>query len=102
MRLAPSEPGAGVKVTKQEFVTETGREQVPPEENVPALELVKVTVPPGRRAVPESVSATVAVQVEAELTGTEDGEQTTAVPEVRLVPVTVSVPADPLWSVSPP
>ena len=66
------------------------------------MELVKVTVPPGRRAVPESVSATVAVQVEGELTGTEDGEQTTVVPEVRLVAVTVSAPEEPLWSPSPP
>ena len=78
-----------------------GRVQVPPEENVPALELVKPTVPPGRRPVPVSVSVTVAVQLEAELTGTEAGEQVSVVPEVRLVPVTVSLPADPLWSVSP-
>jgi hypothetical protein len=88
-------------VREQESVPEIGRVQVPPEENVPALELVKVTVPPGRRAVPESVSDTVAVQVEAEFTGTLEGEQVTEVPEVRLVAVTVSVPADPLWSVSP-
>src|SRR5437762_1833755 len=101
MRLAPSEPAAGVYLPDPVLVPEAGREQVPPEENVPALELEKVTVPPGRRAVPESVSATVAVQVEGELTGTEDGEQTTVVPEVRLVPVTVSEPADPVWSVSP-
>src|SRR5438094_624542 len=99
--MAPLYPYTTLFRSEQEFVPEVGREQVPPEENVPALELEKLTVPPGRRAVPESVSATVAVQVEGELTGTLEGEQTTEVPEVRLVPVTVSEPADPVWSVSP-
>jgi hypothetical protein len=88
-------------VREQESVPEIGRVQVPPEENVPALELVKVTVPPGRRAVPESVSETVAVQVEAEFTGTEDGEQVTEVPEVRFVTVTLASPWLPEWSTSP-
>src|SRR5438094_735649 len=99
--MAVSEGAGGGKVTEQEFVTEVRREQVPQKENVPALELAKPTGAPGRRAVPESVSDTVAVQVEGELTGTLEGEQTTEVPEVRLVPVTVSEPADPVWSVSP-
>src|SRR5438132_7001827 len=89
-------------VTEQELVRVAGRGQVPPEENVPEASEEKLTVPEGRDEVPESVSETVAVQVEAEFTGTEDGEQTTVVPEVRLVAVTVSVPADPLWSPSPP
>src|SRR5437588_501601 len=91
---------SGVNVTEQEFVPEIGRVQVPPEENVPALELVKVTVPPeiGRASCREREK--VAVQVDAEITGTLEGEQATEVPEVRLVPVTVSVPAVLLWSVS--
>ena len=88
-------------MSEQAFGPVAGSVQVPPEENVPALELVKVTVPPGRRAVPESVSATVAVQVEGELTGTEDGAQTTVVPEVRLVTVRLASPWLPEWSTSP-
>src|SRR5438132_5757618 len=89
-------------VTEQELVRVAGRGQVPPEENVPEASEEKLTVPEGRDEVPESVSATVAVQVEGEFTGTEDGEQTTVVAEVRLVAVTVSVPEEPLWSASPP
>ena len=89
-------------MTEQELVRVAGREQVPPEENVPEASEEKLTVPEGRDEVPESVSETVAVQVEAEFTGTLEGEQTTVVPEVRLVAVTVSAPADPLWSASPP
>ena len=79
-----------------------GRVQVPPEEKVPALELVKVTVPPGRMAVPPEASATVAVQVEAELTGTEDGEQVRLVELLRFWAVMEKVPLEPLWFVSPP
>jgi hypothetical protein len=82
-------------VTEQAFVPAAGRVQVPPAENVPDWELVKLTVPPGRMLVPVSVSDTVAVQVEAEFTGTEEGEQLTTVPELRLAPVTVVVPEDP-------
>src|SRR5207302_542743 len=48
-----------------------------------------------------SVSDTVAVQLEAELTGTEDGEQATEVPEVRLVTVKLASPWLPEWSTSP-
>jgi hypothetical protein len=89
-------------VTEQELAPEPGRVQVPPEENVPGLELVKVTVPPGRTPVPVPVSDTVAVQVVAEFTGTVDGEQLTLVALVRLVAVTSKVPKLPVWSASPP
>jgi len=78
-----------------------GRVQVPPEENVPGLELVKVTVPPGRMAVPPEASETVAVQVEAELTGTEDGEQATEVELERFWAVMEKVPLEPVWLESP-
>jgi hypothetical protein len=87
-------------VTEQELAPEPGRVQVPPEENVPEAS-VKVTVPPGRTPVPVSLSDTVAVQVVAEFTGTVDGEQLTLVALVRLVAVTVSVPLEVKWSVSP-
>src|SRR5947208_1565466 len=101
MRLAPSEDRTGVVEGERVVVGGGGSVQVRTDESVPAWELGQVTVPPGRWRAPVCASATVAVQVEGELTGTEDGEQTTEVPEVRLVPVTVSEPADPVWSVSP-
>ena len=89
-------------MTEQELVRVAGRVQVPPEENVPEASEEKLTVPEGRDEVPESLSETVAVQVEAEFTGTEDGEQTTEVEVVRLVTVRLKSPWLPLWSVSPP
>jgi hypothetical protein len=89
-------------VSEQAFVPVAGRVQVPPEEKVPALELVKVTVPPGRMAVPPEASDTVAVQVVPEFTGTEDGEQVTLVELLRFWAVMEKVPLEPLWSVSPP
>jgi hypothetical protein len=58
-------------------------------------------VPPGRRLVPVSVSETVAVQVDGELTGTEDGAQLSEVPEVRLVTVRLASSWLPGWSTSP-
>ena len=79
-----------------------GREQVPPEENVPEASEEKLTVPEGRDEVPESVSETVAVQVEAEFTGTEDGEQVRLVELVRFWAVMEKFPLEPLWFVSPP
>src|SRR5438132_11825030 len=79
-------------VTEQELVRVAGRGQVPPEENVPEASEEKLTVPEGRDEVPESVSATVAVQVEAEFTGTEDGEQVTVVEVERLWTVMEKVP----------
>jgi len=89
-------------VTEQELVRVAGRVQVPPEENVPALELVKVTTPPGRMVVPPEASATVAVQVEAEFTGTEDGAQVRLVELERFWAVMEKVPLEPLWLESPP
>src|SRR5438132_5760900 len=98
--LEPSEPAAGVKSTEQELVPVAGRGQVPPEEKVP-VPPEKVTVPPGRMPVPESLSETVAVQVEGEFTGTEPGEHDSEVSVLRGVAVTVSAPEEPVWSVSP-
>ncbi len=76
--------------------------QVPPEENEPVPPEEKLTVPPGRMTVPVSLSETVAVQVEAEFTGTLDGEQVTEVAEVRFWAVMEKVPLEPVWFVSPP
>jgi hypothetical protein len=73
-----------------------GRVQVPPEENVPGFELVKVTVPPGRMAVPPEASETVAVQVVPEFTGTEDGEQLTVVELERFWAVMEKFPLEPV------
>ena len=69
---------------------------------VPVPLLVKLTVPVGALVVPPEVSVTVAVHVVAELTGTEEGEQTTPVVVVRVVTVTACVPGLPKWFVSPP
>jgi hypothetical protein len=51
---------------------------------VPEPLLANVTVPVGVTAVPEAVSATVAVQVELEFTGTEDGLHDTEVEVARM------------------
>ena len=103
MVCVPVPMALGVYVTEQDDeLPEPTSVQLPPPLKLPAVLEEKLTVPEGRDEVPESVSETVAVQVEAEFTGTEDGEQTTVVPEVRLVAVTVSVPEEPLWSPSPP
>ena len=89
-------PPDEVKLTEQEFVPEAGRVQVPPEENAPALELVNVTVPPGWMVVPPEASATVAVQVVPEFTGTEDGEQLTVVALKRFWAVMEKFPLEPV------
>jgi hypothetical protein len=52
-----------------------------------AAPLFRVTVPPGLDLLPESVSETVAVQVELSLIGVEAGVQLTAVAVARLVTV---------------
>src|SRR5947207_1648754 len=99
-RFAASDPAEGVKSTEQAFVPVAGRVQVPPEEKVP-VPPEKVMVPPGRMPVPESLSETVAVQVEGEFTGTEDGEHDSEVDVLRWVALRLKAPFDPLWSVSP-
>ena len=70
--------------------------------NVPVPLLVKLTVPVGALVVPGEVSVTVAVQLVAEFTATDDGEQLTAVVVVRVVTVTANVPELPRWFVSLP
>src|SRR5438128_63580 len=101
MRLALSEPRSEERRVGKEWGWVAGGVRVPRREDVPGLALVEMPVPTVRGAQPLSLSDSVAVQVEAEFTGTEDGEQLTVVPEVRLVPVTVSVPEETVWSVSP-
>ena len=54
---------------------------------VAAPELAKLTEPAGNDFAPESVSETVAVQVELWLIATDAGEQTTVVEVVRLLTV---------------
>jgi hypothetical protein len=54
---------------------------------LPLPELVKLTLPPGRTAVPVSLSLTITVQVLGALTGTEAGAQVTAVDVERLATV---------------
>jgi len=66
-----------VKFTEQEPLLSV--QLVPGEEKAPAPLLVKLTVPVGVLAVPESVSATVAVQVLAEPPFTGEGEHATLV-----------------------
>src|SRR5439155_27273136 len=64
--LCGSSPTAvGVYCTEQELVPEFGRVQLVKSNVPPSRLLVKLTVPPGRLDVPVSLSATVAVQVEA-------------------------------------
>ena len=63
----------------------------------------KLTVPPGRLAVPAAeLSDTVAVQVDAWLMTTDAGVQLTVVDESRLVAVTVSSSLLVEWFASPP
>jgi len=93
-------PPEAVKLTEQAFVPVPGRVQVPPEEKVP-VPPEKVIVPPGRMPVPVSLSETVAVQVLGSFTETEPGEHDSEVSVLRWVAVTVSLPAETLWSVSP-
>ena len=69
---------------------------------VPVPLLVNETVPVGALAVPPEVSVTVAVQVVAEFTTTEDGEQLTLVDVVRVVTVSEAVPELPACVESPP
>jgi hypothetical protein len=66
------------------------RVQLPDELKAPLPLLVKLTLPAGVLAVPESVSLTVAVQVVAEPTPAEPGVQLTDVEDVRLSTVNVS------------
>ena len=75
-------PTEGVKFTEQEPLLSV--QLVPGEEKAPAPLLVKLTVPVGVLGVPESVSATVAVQVVVEPPFTGDGKHATLVLVVRL------------------
>ena len=90
------------------YVTEQVAELPEPERvqlvalKVPAPLLVKLTVPVGVVFVPASVSLTVAMQLVAWLTTTDDGEQLTVVPVERFaVTVTAVVPELPECVVSP-
>ena len=66
------------------------------DEKVPVLLVVNVTVPVGVTAPVPELSATVAVQVLALLSGTLAGEQTTAVVVARFVEASVNVPLLPV------
>ena len=69
---------------------------------VPALSLVKVTVPVGVTAPDPDASLTVAVQVVEPSTATVDGEQLTLVLLARWPAVTTVVPLLPACTVLPP
>jgi hypothetical protein len=73
---------------------------VAPKEPVPPV-LLQLTPPVGVTGVPAPVSLTLAVHVVAEFTGTVDGEQLTVVAVDRWMAVMVSLPEEPVWSVSP-
>jgi len=60
--------------------------------NVPAALVLKLTEPVGVTAPAPDVSATVAVQVLAWLTVTDDGEHDTVVEDDRIVDVTTNEP----------
>jgi hypothetical protein len=62
---------------------------------------VKLTVPVGAVAEPGVLSVTVAVQLVGLPTGTVAGEQLTLVVVSCLTAVTVVVPLEPLWVLSP-
>ena len=66
--------------------------------NVPALLLLKETVPVGVTGVPVSVSVTVSVQVVRSFTATEPGLQLTAVVVLRAESVNVAVADIPVAS----
>jgi hypothetical protein len=70
--------------------------------NVPVEFVVKVTMPVGVTPPVPELSATVAVQVLALLSGTLAGEQDTVVVVARLVDASVNVPLLPVWTLSPP
>ena len=73
------------------------------EEKLPLFELVKLTVPVGAVAAPPGVvSVTVAVQLVVAPTGSVAGLQLTEVVVVCKVAVTVVVPLEPVWLLSPP
>ena len=69
---------------------------------VPAALEVKLTEPVGVTAPAPDVSVTLAVQVLAWLTVTDEGEQDTAVEVDRIVDVIVKAPLLPVWVESPP
>src|SRR5439155_1389868 len=101
--LCGSSPTAvGVYCTEQELVPEFGRVQLVKSNVPPSRLLVKLTVPPGRLDVPVSLSATVAVQVEA-CPITRGVSETRAVVDER---VETAMSLEPVqteaWSVSPP
>ena len=70
--------------------------------NVPVELVVKLTVPVGVIAPAPEESETVAVHVEATLSGTLAGEHATVVVVARLVEARVNVPLLPEWTLSPP
>ena len=90
--LFPSVPGLGENTTEQEPAVRTQLllTKVPEE-----LE-VKPTVPVGAIAVPPPLSATVALQVVGELTGTELGVQATDAVAARGVTETLKFPTLPV------
>src|SRR6266446_3208863 len=98
----------GVYETAQELETKPVIESVVEPESVHiGLEKVPVfaqlTVPVGAVAIPPGVvSVTVAVQLLAPPTGTLAGLQLTEVVVGCAVAVTVAVPLEPLWLLSPP
>ena len=72
------------------------------EEKVPVLLVVNVTVPVGVTAPVPDESATVAVQLVAEFSGTLAGLHERLVVVARLVEAIVNVPPLPVWTESPP
>ena len=70
--------------------------------NVPVLLVVNVTVPVGVTAPVPELSATVAVHVEATLSGTLPGEHAIVVVVDLMVDASVNVPLLPVCTESPP
>jgi hypothetical protein len=96
----------GVYVTEQllliaPVVAVVGLPRVQLAKAVVARSAVKLTVPVGAVADPGVPSVTVAVQLVGLPTGTVAGEQLTLVVVSCLTAVTVVVPLEPLWVLSP-
>ena len=96
----------GVYITLQEevVVTPTCVSEQVVELNVPeaAGVALRVTVPVGNDFVPESVSATTVVQVDAWPNATDAGLQVTVVEVERLVTVRPKLPELAEWALEPP
>jgi hypothetical protein len=96
----------GVYVTEQllliaPVVAVVGLPRVQLAKAVVARSAVKLTVPVGSATAPGVPSVTVAVQLVGLPTGTVAGEQLTLVVVSCLTAVTVVVPLEPLWVLSP-